>query len=128
MTAYPDIRLRKYSKSNGKVNWFELAEDCCVVYNNSTVVIPAGYRTDFASVPRWLWSFIPPHGKMANASVVHDYAYDNRICEAEHGPDAARLLADITFLWHCRLDGVPTWQAIVFFLTLRAFGRKLWDN
>ena len=128
MTEYPEIRLRKYSKPGGKVNWFELAEDCSVAYNNRTIVIPAGYKTDFASVPRCLWSLIPPHGRMAIPAVVHDYAYDNRLLEMEHGTDTARLLADITFLWHCRLAGVPTFQATLFFLTLRMFGRKWWIN
>ena len=127
MTEYPNIKLRKYSKPGGKADWFEVAECFMVYYYHGRVFsIPEGYRTDFASVPRWLWSLVPPHGKMANASVVHDFVYDNRVLEQELGPKKARLLADATILWHCVMDGVPTFQAITFFLMVRMFGRKWW--
>lgn len=126
MSIYPEIRLRKYSKPNGKVTWFELSEECEVAYDNNILIIPKGYRTDFASVPRLLWSVVPPHGRMSNASVVHDFVYDNRLYEQQYGATAARLLADVTFLIHCNRDGVPTWQAIGFFLLLRMFGKKWW--
>lgn len=37
--------------------------------------IPAGFKTDFASVPKVLWWILPPHGKHAKAAVVHDWLY-----------------------------------------------------
>lgn len=40
-----------------------------------TVIVPAGFRTDFASVPRGLWNVFPPVGKYAPAAVLHDYLY-----------------------------------------------------
>lgn len=36
------------------------------------VTVPAGYLTDGASVPRALWSLIPPWGAYGQAAVVHD--------------------------------------------------------
>lgn len=39
--------------------------------------IPAGFRTDFASIPRILWSLIPPQGRHAKAAVIHDWLYVN---------------------------------------------------
>lgn len=36
------------------------------------VVIPAGYLTDGASVPRAFWSVVPPWGQYGAAVVVHD--------------------------------------------------------
>lgn len=36
------------------------------------VYVPAGYLTDGASVPRVLWSLIPPWGRYGQAAVVHD--------------------------------------------------------
>lgn len=36
------------------------------------VTVPAGYLTDGASVPRLLWSLIPPWGQYGQAAVVHD--------------------------------------------------------
>ncbi len=37
--------------------------------------IPEGFKTDFASVPRIFWSYIPPWGKYGPASVLHDFLY-----------------------------------------------------
>jgi len=40
------------------------------------VVIPRGYVTDHASVPRAFWSLIPPVAdEIAEASIPHDYFY-----------------------------------------------------
>ena len=37
------------------------------------VRVPAGYVTDFATVPRILWGLVSPWGEYGRASVVHDY-------------------------------------------------------
>lgn len=39
--------------------------------------IPAGFHTDFASIPRILWPLIPPQGRHAKAAVIHDWLYVN---------------------------------------------------
>lgn len=42
-----------------------------------SVTIPAGYMSDGASVPRWLWWFLPPWGDRATfAALIHDYLLD----------------------------------------------------
>lgn len=52
------------------------------------VTVPAGYLTDGASVPRPLWSVIPPWGAYGQAAVVHDL-----LCEylsiVDHGKPTA---------------------------------------
>lgn len=35
--------------------------------------VPVGYRTDFASVPRLLWTLFPQSGRWDPAAVVHDW-------------------------------------------------------
>jgi hypothetical protein len=42
------------------------------------VGVPVGFMTDFASVPRLLWSVIPRWGTYGNAAVIHDYCYWTR--------------------------------------------------
>jgi hypothetical protein len=42
------------------------------------VKIPAGFITDFASVPRILWNVLPPTGRYGKAAVVHDWLYQRR--------------------------------------------------
>lgn len=45
------------------------------VGSGQSVVIPAGFITDFASIPRGLWNILPPTGGYGKAAVVHDYLY-----------------------------------------------------
>lgn len=40
-----------------------------------TFIVPAGFKTDFASIPRILWNIIAPIGKHTLAAVLHDYLY-----------------------------------------------------
>lgn len=40
-----------------------------------TFVVPRGFVTDLASVPRAFWAAFPPCGKFTPAAVVHDYIY-----------------------------------------------------
>lgn len=42
------------------------------------IVVPPGFVTDLASVPRFVWSFYPPDGPWAKAAIIHDYLYFTR--------------------------------------------------
>jgi hypothetical protein len=37
------------------------------------IKIPAGFRTDLASVPRLFWAVLPPQGAYERAAVAHDF-------------------------------------------------------
>lgn len=41
------------------------------------LVVPKGFITDFASIPQFLWSILPPTGSYTKAAVLHDYLYKN---------------------------------------------------
>lgn len=43
-----------------------------------TIVVPAGFVTDLASIPRLVWSFYPPDGPWVKAAVIHDFLYDTQ--------------------------------------------------
>lgn len=47
--------------------------------SNERVVIPVGFITDFASIPRALWRVLPPTGQYGKAAVIHDWLYQYRI-------------------------------------------------
>nr|DAV19986.1 MAG TPA: Protein of unknown function (DUF1353) [Caudoviricetes sp.] len=52
---------------------FELVEN----YRYRDIVIPRGYITDGASVPRIFWSIFPPNkAEYLSAAIVHDYLTD----------------------------------------------------
>jgi hypothetical protein len=80
------------------------------------VTVPAGFVTDFASVPRPLWPIFPPAGAWCEAAVVHDYLYSSKAC--------SRFLADALFrecMAHC---GVPVWRRMLMYYAVRVFGRR----
>src|SRR5436305_841287 len=39
------------------------------------ITLPAGMTTDLASIPRLLWSFLPPDGPWVQIAVFHDLLY-----------------------------------------------------
>lgn len=46
--------------------------------NDTLYVVPAGFRTDGASVPRALWWLYPPFGDdYEPAAILHDYLYQH---------------------------------------------------
>ncbi|MCB1987299.1 MAG: DUF1353 domain-containing protein [Burkholderiaceae bacterium] len=54
------------------------------------IVVPAGFVTDYASIPSVLWSFgLSPHGLYSRAADIHDYLYWTQLCTREQ---ADRLL------------------------------------
>lgn len=95
---------------------FKLLEDYMVM----GYVIPAGYSTDFASVPKSLWNILPPIGKHNEAALLHDWLYDNRI--------GTRKDADKLFLRSMRINGVRWISAQLMYLGVRIGGRKWWKN
>ena len=44
-------------------------------YGSKGITVPFGFVTDFASVPRLLWSLFPPIGRYGYAAVFHDFVY-----------------------------------------------------
>lgn len=43
------------------------------------ITVPEGFETDFATVPRIVWSIISPIDNHAKAAVIHDYCYEYKI-------------------------------------------------
>jgi len=82
------------------------------------VRVPAGFVSDYATIPRFLWSFLPPHGRVKKAAVIHDWLYTRR--------DVARVVADTIFLAAMRDCGVPPVSRYVIYRAVRWFGWAFW--
>lgn len=82
-------------------------------YSREGIVVPKGFKTDLASIPRIFWSIYPPFGLYMNAAIVHDFLYK------KHFP---RKEADKLFLKIMKEDGVGWFTRTLFFLTVRTFG------
>ena len=57
------------------VRHWEVAEDFNYELNDKKFVIPAGFKFDGASIPKFLHPFFSPVGVFLMGGLVHDYAY-----------------------------------------------------
>lgn len=82
------------------------------------VVVPEGFRLDFASVPTWLLWLYPPDGSHQRAALFHDWLYQRQNC--------SRFEADALFRAIMLHDGVPRWRRLSLYGAVRAFGGRAW--
>ena len=80
--------------------------------------VPSGYRTDFASVPRFFWRIFPPMGRYARSAVVHDYLCDVSPKVCDHKTAAA------VFREAMAHAGVPRWKRKAMHRAVVWFGPK----
>lgn len=95
-----------------------LDKELIYVTGDEKYVVPEGFPTDFASVPRFLWSFVPPYGVYTEAAVVHDYLYSNQ-SELMSRKHADELLYQMAI--EC---GLSKFKASVMYRAVRWFGKK----
>ena len=82
--------------------------------------VPAGFVTDFASVPKWGWSVIPPIGKHSKASIIHDYIY---VTNKEGRP-----WADAVYFEAMSVSNTNIFIKYACYWGVRLLGRKAWDK
>ena len=85
-----------------------------------TIRVPAGFKTDLASIPQALWNVLPPVGRYDRAAVVHDFLYRNN--------GVTRKQADDVLLEAMEVLGVRATQRWVIYAGVRLGGWKPWSN
>ena len=88
------------------------------------LVVPVGFRSDGASVPRFFWRLVFPPGDThaLKAAFVHDYIYRT------HPEGWSRVRADKVFLALLIEGGVPIPRALLAYMGVRLFGRRSWKE
>jgi hypothetical protein len=85
-----------------------------------SIVVPTGFVTDFASIPRALWSRISPVDDYKLAAVIHDYLYWYQPCERG---EADNLLAIAM-----AEEGVALSDRAAVYAEVRAGGAQAWKS
>lgn len=95
------------------------------------VIVPKGYITDLASVPRMCWAFIAPFD-VARAAVIHDILYEKingafkeGVIATKKDREIYRSIADNIFkqgMQHSN-PSVPKWKIVSAYYAVRLFGR-----
>lgn len=93
------------------------------------VVVPAGFLTDFASIPRALWWLFHPTGPWAPAALVHDWLYHSPVVQSgDTSRTVDREEADRIFLEAMAVMGVSAFVRRVMFRAVRLFGGHAFLN
>lgn len=137
----PHIRVIRKGDPNYKGGVFELTTPMRYLWQRKECVIeiPAGTRTDFASIPRMARPLIPVNGAHRLAAILHDYLYycagsvtalatvdnstgditqPNRVTFLEY----TRKEADQEFKLAMRVEGVGTVKAAAMYRAVRIGG------
>lgn len=92
------------------------------------IEVPAGFKTDLASIPRGLWNVLPQTGKYDAAAVIHDFLYQKAPAWGHGGPTTTRAGADRVLYEAMGVCGVPAWQRWVIYAGVRVGGGRIWDS
>lgn len=80
--------------------------------------VPAGFKTDLASVPRIPIIFDLCGDTSQEAAVIHDWLYDQHLC--------TRAEADSVLREASEASGVPKWRRNLMWAGVRMFGGSHW--
>lgn len=114
------VLLRRISPTNS------IVEEDIEIFG---VKIPAGYKTDGASVPRAFYNILSRYGIGLLAALVHDVRYDPP--EDDKGVKwrtLTRKQADWEFYQNLRGSGVPRRRAWPCYLAVKAAGWTVWNR
>ena len=113
----PDIRPVQWT---GRV--YVLVQDFNLTHNNYTFNIPAGFQTNGASTPKWLWPVLLSRDGVHRAAVlIHDYCYAGHV-------HISRKTADQIFRDMMINYGVPKIRAWIAYCGVRIFGSLYWQR
>lgn len=88
-----------------------------------SVVVPTGFETDLASVPRILWGIIPQSDKhIVEGSIIHDYLYSGGM------PSITRAEADRILREACKEMKAPAWYCWIVWAGVRLGGYFAWKR
>jgi len=88
--------------------------------SNQEIAVPAGFVSDFASVPRIFYAIYTPTGRYQWAAVVHDYLYWEQSSSRE---DADRML-----LKAMEESGVGAVDRRIIYDAVRLGGATAWNT
>lgn len=89
---------------------------------NRTIIVPTGFKTDLASIPRVLWSVLPPMGGYSDGACVHDYCYQTADGGMSRG-DADGVLNEAM-----AVAGVGRFTRWVIYAGIRSGGWVTWGR
>lgn len=92
------------------------------MYNDIEIVVPKGFVSDLASIPRLLWGILPPHHhRYRLAALVHDYLLRDPVLWDGEVHVFSRRTIDLIFKEIMKASGVKPWKVFVMYNAVRAW-------
>lgn len=90
--------------------------------NGDIFEIPANFKTDLASIPKYLWPIMAPaHSSLIRAAIIHDWLY-SKTCFF------SRYETDLIFYHVLKSDGISTIRASLMYYGVRIFGWNYYND
>lgn len=114
LTNFVCVKIYRYNEMP------ELTENLVYEMNENRIfIVPKGFKTDFASIPRIFWTIIAPLGKHTLPAVLHDFLYTEG-----YKMGISRKEADKIF-YNAMIDSfVNRFTANIMWACVRLFARK----
>lgn len=111
-------------KEDASGNVYTLLEELRITWRGKTLAVPAGFKSDGASVPRFFWRIVFPPGdaKALRAAFIHDFIYRT------HPEGWRKKEADLVFRELLLEAGVPRFRAEAAYAGVKFFGASAWKG
>ena len=117
-----DLIVRKKSNDDNDDIWVVCSP---LIYESEilekSIIIPVGFETNFASVPRIPFVYDLAGGTANEAAVVHDYLY------TYHDITKTRAVADSILLEASKSTNVHVIRRYIMWAAVRVFGESNWN-
>lgn len=110
-----------WDDSKNKIMFCLLEDIYYLLLNGDNIIVPAGYRTDFATIPNWATWLLKAVDKHCIAAILHDWMYDTRYNEN-------RKFADDEFLRVMKEYNVAKWQRNIMYFGVRVGAKGYWNR
>lgn len=122
-TPYPELR----PLTDG--TW-QLINDWDCEYMDHKYTVPAGFITDSASIPKFLWPIYgsPMKYPYPLSATLHDYLYEIGCKEDPNPKGQTRKNADLAFRDYNIQLGMSKFKAYTEYWALRLFGGSHWNE
>lgn len=122
---------------NDTTGMWTVDAEVCVPSLGYCLVVPKGFVTDLASIPRVFWSEIAPFQLSIAGPLVHDWLYEHggQIATRVQGQRIrvdqthtfSRAQADAFLRDIAEQHGVPAWRCNAAYYAVRWFGASNWQ-
>lgn len=88
--------------------------------SDKILIVPIGFKTDFASIPRIVWPIVSPFDEYAKAAVLHDWMYYKGMY--------SRKKSDEIFNEAMKVLDTPEWKRLLVYFFVRLCSWWTWKK